>query len=66
MMVPLPAASSPNETSELSFFWRESRENLLKLLEKGRKLGWHRVGQPFPHLIEDRSGWGVWITISLD
>ena len=53
-------------TTELSFVWKESREPLLKLLEKGRRMGWHRVGQPFPHPIEGRSGWGVWVTISLD
>jgi hypothetical protein len=56
----------PTETAELSFVWKESQESLLKLLERGRKMGWHRVGQPFPHLIESRDGWGVWVTISLD
>jgi hypothetical protein len=57
--------SKPAEPSDLSFVWKESRETLLNLLEKGRKVGWHRVGQPFPHLIEGRSGWAVWIAISL-
>jgi len=61
-----PSLSKPAEASELSFVWKESQETLLKLLERGRKMGWHRVGQPFPHSIENRSGWGVWVTISID
>jgi hypothetical protein len=61
-----PLLSKPAVSSELSFVWKESQEILLRLLEKGRKMGWHRVGQPFPHSIEGRSGWGVWVTIFLD
>ena len=61
---PLPPKGA--ETSDLSFVWKESQESLLKLLERGRRVGWHRVGQPFPYPIEDRAGWGVWVNITLD
>ena len=56
----------PGSESELSFLWKESRDNLLKLLERGRKIGWHRVGQPFPHTLEGRTGWAVWVEIPLE
>jgi len=62
----MTASPEPGSESELAFLWKESRDNLLRLLERGRKMGWHRVGQPFPHAIEGRSGWAVWVEIPLD
>jgi len=54
------------EPTDVSFLWKESQESLLKILERGRKKGWHRMGQPFPYKIEERAGWAIWVTIPVE
>jgi hypothetical protein len=61
-----PFVKQAADSSDISFLWKESQEGLLRLLEKGRKKGWHRMGQPFPFAIEERAGWAIWVAIPIE
>ncbi len=54
-----------NRPPDVSFVWKESKQSLLSLLERARKQGWHRMGQPFESEVEGRKGWAVWVAITI-